>query len=509
MSAATAFKNRLDQAEPITLWPDPTPLPNGLLPVEPFKLKLLPSALGDWVGDIAERMQAPADFIGVTAMVAAGSLIGRKIGIRPQRHTDWQEVPNLWGCIVGRPGVMKSPSMKAALAPLQRLEAKARDEHKEAMKEFQDGEDIRELQASALKDAIKARLKDNPHADVSDLKKTIEGDPICHRYIANDCGYQALAELLRVNAPNGILAFRDELMSLVKALDDESRVEDRGFYLTGWNGADSYTSDRIGRGFNLHIPAVTISLLGSTQPGKIREYVARVLAGGSGDDGLIQRFGMMVWPDLDPNWKEVDREPCRMSRDAAFAVFERLANLTPEAVGAEIDPFHPDKSFLRFDPEAQELFRDWWGKLERRLRGDELHPAMESHLSKYRKLVPALALTHHLASGGFGAVSHASLWAACAWSEYLESHALRIYGAAIDDSATGAKTILQRIKKGDLHSPFRLRDLHQKGWAGLSEVEAVKSACERLENHNYVRLKEVETGGRPSLVATINPKVLP
>ncbi len=93
-------------------------------------------------------------------------------------------------------------------------------------------------------------------------------------------------------------------MSLVRALDDESRVEDRGFYLTGWNGSDSYTSDRIGRGFNLHIPAVTISLLGSTQPGKLREYVARMISGGAGDDGLIQRFGMMVWPDLSPNWKE-------------------------------------------------------------------------------------------------------------------------------------------------------------------------------------------------------------
>jgi putative DNA primase/helicase len=37
--------------------------------------------------------------------------------------------------------------------------------------------------------------------------------------------------------------------------------------------------------------------------------------------------------------------------------------------------------------------------LEKRLRGD-LHPALESHLAKYRKLVPALALICHLVDGG-------------------------------------------------------------------------------------------------------------
>lgn len=508
MSAAAAFKTCFEQAEPVNRWPDPVPLPSGLHPVEPFNLRLLPPPLADWVGDIAERMQAPADFIGVTAMVAAGSLIGRKVGIRPQRNTDWHEVPNLWGCIVGRPGVMKSPSMKAALAPLHRLEASAREEHQAALEDYRAGAIARELQAQALKEAMKVRLKEDPRADLTDLKGAVEAEPTGVRYIANDCGYQALAELLRVNAKNGILAFRDELMSLVKSLDDESRVEDRGFYLTGWNGADSYTSDRIGRGFNLHIPAVTISLLGSTQPGKIREYVARVISGGSGDDGLIQRFGMMVWPDLDRNWREVDRQPCRIARDQAFSTFERLAQITPEAVGAEVDSIHPERAFLRFDPEAQDLFREWWGNLERRLRSDELHPAMESHLSKYRKLIPTLALIHHLGSGNYGPVSHASLLAGCAWGEYLESHALRVYGAAIDDSATGAKTILQRIRKGDLQSPFKVRDVHQKGWAGLSDVEAVKRACERLEAHNYIRLKDVETGGRPSLMATVNPAVL-
>lgn len=42
-------------------------------------------------------------------------MIGRKEGIRLQTHTDWSEMPNVWGMLVGRPGLTRSPAMKTAL----------------------------------------------------------------------------------------------------------------------------------------------------------------------------------------------------------------------------------------------------------------------------------------------------------------------------------------------------------------------------------------------------------
>ena len=41
---------------------------------------------------------------------------------------------------------------------------------------------------------------------------------------------------------------------------------------------------------------------------------------------------------------------------------------------------------------AQEFFVDWLGRLESKIRSGELHPALVSHLGKYRKLMPAMAL---------------------------------------------------------------------------------------------------------------------
>ena len=111
--------------DPAADWPDPKPLPAELLPVAAFDLAMLPDTFRPWIEDIAERLQVPPEFAAVPAMIAAGSVIGNRIAIRPKRHDDWQETPNLWGLIIGRPGVLKSPAYGQAMRPLGRLAADA------------------------------------------------------------------------------------------------------------------------------------------------------------------------------------------------------------------------------------------------------------------------------------------------------------------------------------------------------------------------------------------------
>lgn len=118
-------------------WPSPKPLPSELAPVAPLDFALLPNTVAPWISDIAERMQCPPDFVAIAALVAAASVIGRQVGIRPQQFTDWTVVPNLWGMAIGRPGVMKSPAIEAALAPVRRLEAMAGEQHQTALAAYQ------------------------------------------------------------------------------------------------------------------------------------------------------------------------------------------------------------------------------------------------------------------------------------------------------------------------------------------------------------------------------------
>jgi Protein of unknown function (DUF3987) len=143
---------------------------------------LLPAAIGPWVCDISERMQCPPDYVGVAALVALGSVLGRKVGIRPQRKTDWFEVANLWGCVVGRPGLLKSPAINEALKPLHHLEMKARETYDAEKKEYGKEHKIWKMRMEEAEAKAKRALKNNPSATTLDFDFPEPEEPIDRRY---------------------------------------------------------------------------------------------------------------------------------------------------------------------------------------------------------------------------------------------------------------------------------------------------------------------------------------
>ena len=146
------------------------------------------------------------------------------------------------------------------------------------------------------------------------------------KLVLTDATFEKLHEILGEN-PGGVLVVRDELTGWLAQLDKQGREGERGFFLQAWNGDGGFTIDRIGRG-SIHVPAVCVSLLGNIQPGRLRGYLSEVLEGGPTDDGLFQRFQLLVWPDPPRNWRLVDRLPNRTAAVAAENVYARLANLS-------------------------------------------------------------------------------------------------------------------------------------------------------------------------------------
>jgi putative DNA primase/helicase len=502
-----AVRAALKKTRPVT-GSEPIPLPDELTPVMPFDYELLPERLRAWVQDIAERMQCPPDFVAVTVMTAMAAVIGRKVGIRPQARTDWTVVCNLWALIVGRPGVLKSPAQEAGLSPLKRLIATANERYQEQVEAYEGQALAAKLRKEAAEKKARQVLQKDPNADLKTVLAVGEEPvfPVLKRYKSNDSTPASLGELLRQN-PNGLLVYRDEVVSLLKGLDREGQEEGRGFYLTAWNGDSPYTFDRIGRGLNLHIPALCISLLGGTQPGRLSEYISQAVKGGSADDGLIQRFGLLVWPDMNGTWKNVDRYPDTEAKNRAFQVFDELDKLDLLDIGADQDTDfegQPDGiPYLRFEPAALELFTEWRTALESKLRSD-LHPALESHYAKYRKLIPSLALIIHLADGGTGPVSEDATLRALAWGEYLETHAERAYSSVSKAEVSTAKAILRRIKKGDLKPPFTSHAVWRPGWSKLSDRNQVMGGLRMLEDYNHIYTEKVETGGRAKTLYHLN-----
>ena len=75
--------------------------------------------------------------------------------------------------------------------------------------------------------------------------------------------------------------------------------------------------DRIGRRERYTSPRVS-AMIGGIQPGRIQEYVRGAVAGGSADDGLLQRFGLTVWPDTDGEFIHVDQWPDTPAKQTAW-----------------------------------------------------------------------------------------------------------------------------------------------------------------------------------------------
>lgn len=485
------------------VWPDPLPIPDALPDVPAFDFALLPESLRPWIEDIAERVQCPPDFPAVGAMVSLSAVVGRKIGIRPKRRDDWLEVPNLWGAIIGRPGVMKSPALRESMRPLRKLETLAAEQFAEESRAWKQARELAKLKREAdranIVKAYKTGKAINPEALADDFG---DDEPQARRYVVNDCSVEALGEILRHN-PNGTLAYRDELVGLLKSLDREGNEGARGFFLSAWSGTDGYTFDRIGRGLNMRIEACCLSLLGSIQPSVIGGYLRQAVAGG-GADGLLSRFQLMVWPDISADWKDVDRFPETAAGKKAAETFDQLDALEPSNIGANVED--GDIPYLRFDDAAQELFSEWRAPFEGRIRSGEDHAAFESHLSKYRKLVPSLALLCHLADNSGAAVGETALLKALAWVDYLEAHARRAYASVTQAEAEGARALLYRIRRREVADLFAPRDIYLKHWACLGTPEATHEAVRLLCDLDYLREERTDTRGRPKVEFRINPK---
>ncbi|ABM37954.1 DUF3987 domain-containing protein [Polaromonas naphthalenivorans] len=494
----------------IDLWPEPTPLPNALPPVQAFDADLLPVALRGWVMDIAHRMQCPPDFPAVAALVALSSLIGARAVVQPKARDDWQVVPNLWGMTIGRPGVKKSPALSEALKPLNRLQADEFELHQAAHDAWELDCKVSAMQDNANEKRAKGLAGKDPAAARALLEPVVlPAEPTARRYTVNDATVEKLGELLMHN-PWGTLSYRDELYGLLTGLDKQGQEGSRAFYLQSYDGNQGYTFDRIGRG-TTHIPRVCLAMIGGIQPGRIQEYVRGAVAGGSADDGLLQRFGLAVWPDTGGEYVHVDQWPDTPAKQAAWAVFERLAALQPAS--------DLDATVWRFDDDAQALFVEWLIPFENEIRGDELHPAMVSHLSKYRKLIPALALVFAMIDTPEGGVIHEpELLRALAWGDYLRTHASRLYAAAVTPETTGAAALLVKIRAGKLADKdgvildsFTPRQVAIKHWAGLDTPDAVRKAADVLADFDWLRREVVQSGdalgrGRPSDRYTINPR---
>jgi putative DNA primase/helicase len=483
------------------VWPKLQPIQTELPLVMDFAEELLPESLRAFVKDAAGRMQVPLDFSGVAVILGLAGVVGRRASIQPKANdTSWVVVPNLWGGIIAPPGYMKSPIIQSVTRILNQIQAEWRFQDEEAMAAYNAAAEEYELKYSAWKEKYKASAKQSG-PELPERPDNKPEKPTYRRLIANDATFEKLHQIMSENDA-GVLVTRDELTGWLSQLSRSGREGERAFCLQAWNGDTPRVIDRIQRG-TVAVEACCMSLMGGIQPSRLRSFFGDAFKDGDSSDGLIQRFQVLCWPDLDPRYQYVDRCPNADCEASVGMVFRALVNL---------DAKNPLR--FRFDTEAQALFEAWLTALELTVRSDEMHPALISHLSKYRSLMPSIALLFELADrvrrdgSILGAVAPVvglqQARRAAEFCDYLESHARRIYSCVVAPQIRAANLLADKVRRRSIAIDgfFTVREIYLlKGWSGLDTPEAVRHAVEILQDAGSASTERVATDRRPPVRA--------
>ncbi len=426
-----------------------------LLEVKELNLEeCLPDELKDFVEDTSLRLTVPNDFIAIPLITGLSSLIAGRALIKPKRKDNFCVPPNLWGGIVCNPSSRKSDSLKEALFFFAGLEKIAEEEYINKMSEYESQSNLYKIKKQALEEELKKLIKKaNPTNDIENKLNELKEPqkPCLKRFRINHATTQKITEILRDNDNSSILLERDELSGFISELEKKENDSDRSYFLESWSGTSSPKSDTIIRGYVTALNAA-ISIIGTTQHDKIKSYIER--AATNLNDGLLQRFQLFVYPNPNENLNYVDEVPNQKAREKILEIVNYLieADFFNTSSG-EIEKNGKFYPFFIFSDEAQSLYVDWYIKINKKIRdftkvGKNL---LAQHFGKYHKLLPALCLIFHLckANNATKSIDKNTISKAIKFCEYLESHAVRIYGIIGNDNRQKANALnfLEKAKE--------------------------------------------------------------
>ncbi len=500
MSAtATTQRKWLEDAEIVTAWsaPDMSILTGGRSAPAAMPKDLFGS-IWSLIADLADGAGAPVDYVGVSVLAVAASLVGSKRRVQPfPTSPGWQEPCILWMAAVGDPSSNKSPAIDAGTSPLRAMEGEYAEAHKERLRGYETTLERSNAERKIWQDNVKTAAKENlatPFLPDDAISPTV---PQRRRLFVQDSTPEALGEILSGN-PNGVLHNRDELAGWLMSFERYA-PGGREFWLEAYGGR-SHVIDRKSMKEPLIIPFNGVTVLGGIQPEKLADCLLDVA-----DDGLVARF-IWAWPNP---------IPYRRPRNVADVhlldtIYRRLSDLSVTEDGT------PD--VLLLDDDAAKIFEAWVGE-----NGDAVQDAASLYkgfCGKLRGTALRLSLACELLGWAAGdeasepkSISVRSIVAALDFIEsYAKPTALRVFGdAALPVSDRNAALLARQIIKRKAPR-INARDV-RRDWAipTLKIADAVDEACEALVEANWLRPAPSRAGSTPGKARKdflVNPQVL-
>lgn len=334
----------------------------GLLPPAPVPLDVLPDAIIDYVRDQSDLTGSDHGIIGLSAIVSAAACITDQITLQPKRRDPtWLEHPRLWAAFVGDPSTKKSPAIGKAVRHVKRIDHEMSERNVSAFAEYK-------WQHDSWKEAKKAdKLSPPPEPQ----------KPAVQRLVVEDTTVEALTEVLKDN-PRGVLVLKDELTGWFASMDaykgsGKGASMDRAHWLEAYNGGRRVI-DRVTRG-TVIVPNWSACILGGVQPDMMRR-----VADSMGNDGLLQRFIVLVARSA---VEDHDRTPDMLAMERYRQLFDWLVGLQPGTRPVQLT-------------EAAHVCRERVARLALKLAEAFDNPSLKAWFGKWTGLYARLLLVYHV-----------------------------------------------------------------------------------------------------------------
>lgn len=479
----------------------PLPLGAKLLPVPALDARLLPQPLQGLVFDYAQGVPLAPEYVATAIFAACGSILSGKVALSLKKQGYWCETPNAWAVNVGVVAACKTPALAPIREALAKIDARYEFDYQLKLATYR----TEQLQYEASVKALTKLIAQGSGMSPAPLPSE-PCPPILRRAYTSNSTPEALGVLCQ-GGPT--LVIDDELSGWLSLMADAKNQSGRAFNLGAWNGAGGYKFDRIGRG-TTNIPHLCVSMVGNIQPGLLHRFLGKSARDGAHADGLMQRFGMMVYPDLVPHSGLVDRRSDLSAWQTGIDAIAALPDYDVSAHGAVQAPLSSGRPVFTLDDGAHDAFCEWYAWHLTESRNDDLVEAYRQHVLKLPKVVATVALAIHVLEGFSGPVCETVMRRATDATRFFAAHAQRVYSLATQNAdIESARMIAKRISTGELRGEITSRECRRRGWSGCETAEDADRVLTVLEDAGWLQLtpqRATHVGGRPTKRWITNPR---
>jgi hypothetical protein len=290
-----------------------------------FPISVFPSAMQEIAKATHQDLNYPFDFIGSAMLAAASVGIGNtfKAQIKPEMEAS----AVLTVALIGPPGSNKSQPLNFALAPIAIRDAAA-------FRKYQ-------LQMSEYNKAIKVSNKRSDQEEENETHK-----PILGKFIVSDFTPEALALIHYFNS-RGIIVYIDELAAFFNNMNRYNKGSEEQFWLSVWSGSQICIDRKSSEPISITQPFILI--IGTMQPGVIKEYAA-----GRTANGFFDRILFAVPENLKKErWSDTELDPVHKAN------WSRIINNLLDLVCQLDSDNNPSPMILKFTSESKKILFEW------------------------------------------------------------------------------------------------------------------------------------------------------